>query len=182
MNWDKYDSLFNEILEDSNPKAPYDNKDFVEYVKLNQSRQRRWFKKIEINEELSAKIKSIDSPQNWVVISEPWCGDAAHIVPVIKMIADINPLINLEIQLRDSGSEIDSYLTNGGKSIPKLIVRENNQDKFVWGPRPQQIQKHVLASKEDQTKTAQEKKAELQQIYNKDKGQLIQQEIFELFG
>ena len=36
---------------------------------------------------------------------------------------------------------MEAYLTNGGRSIPKLIcVDENFDEVFTWGPRPKRIQ------------------------------------------
>jgi hypothetical protein len=37
---------------------------------------------------------------------------------------------------------MEQYLTNGNKSIPKLIaVDENGNELFQWGPRPEPAQK-----------------------------------------
>lgn len=182
MTYDNYNGLFNEILTSEAPAAPYDNADFLNYVELNNKRQARWDKKGEIQEELKSAISKIDTKQKWILITEPWCGDAAHAAPFIAKLAEINPNIQLEIQLRDNGSEIDKYLTNGGKSIPKLVARnENNEDIFVWGPRPTDAQEiHLTNLKSD--KTTEEKKVELQKWYNKDKGQTTQKEIIALLN
>jgi hypothetical protein len=181
MTFEKYNGLFEEILQADQPKAPYDNLDFFHYTELNQKRQDRWLKKGEILPELADKIKSINTPQNWVLISEPWCGDASHIVPFIGKIAELNSKINLQIQLRDSDSEIDKYLTNGGKSIPILIVRDvDNKDIFHWGPRPEEAQKIHLENL-NSSKTPEEKKIELQKWYNSDKGMSLQKELLAKF-
>ncbi len=180
MNYENYTQLFDKILSDNNPPAPYDNSDFTEYVQLNQKRSERWDKKGEISTELANQIKSIEGKQKWVLITEPWCGDAAHSVPFISKMADLNPNIQLQIQLRDSDSEIDKYLTNGGKSIPVLIVRnDDNEDVFVWGPRPEKAQQ-IHVSNLNSDKPASEKKVELQKWYNQDKGQSIQKELCDL--
>jgi len=41
--------------------------------------------------------------------------------------ASLNPLITVVVQLRDSNSEIDSYLSHGKMSIPKLIERSREE-------------------------------------------------------
>ena len=53
--------------------------------------------------------------------------------------------------MRDNdNSEIESYLTNGSKSIPKLIIRDNDgKDLFVWGPRPFACQQQFDYGKEN---------------------------------
>ncbi len=177
MNYEKYNALFHEIAEAKSPKAPYDNPEFVHYVELNQKRQERWLKKGELTAQTKETISKISEKQNWVLITEPWCGDAAHSTPFIEKMAAMNPNIALTIQLRDEDSEIDKYLTNGGKSIPILVARnEAHDDIFVWGPRPAEAQEiHLRNLKSD--KSNEEKKIELQQWYNKDKGQMIQKEI-----
>lgn len=183
MNWKEYTSQFDEILEGRKATPPYDNETYIEYVKLNNSRMSRWMKKGVLTDELLNALNLIQSKQKWLLITEPWCGDAAHSVPFIKKMADYTPNIELEIQLRDSEeSEIENYLTNGNRSIPKLIVRdENNNDIFTWGARPAEATELVQQQKTSDLSTK-EKKAELQVWYNKDKGQAIQEEISELLG
>lgn len=178
MKFTEYQALFESILSDVIPKAPYDNEAYFNYAKLNLSRQNRWLKRMDLNTELAERIKSISTPQNWIIITEPWCGDAAHIVPFLVRISELNPLIQLDIQLRDSEPNlIDSYLTNGGKSIPKLIVRDDaNNDLIVWGPRPEVAQEYFKKLKEEGADFEAQKIA-LQKWYNDDKGEKIQKEI-----
>lgn len=184
MNWNTYIELFDNILNKDFTEAPYDKEDYFNYVELNEKRQSRWLKKGEITAELKSVIESIDQEQKWVLITEPWCGDASHINPFIFLMSELSDKITLEIQLRDSEeSEIDNYLTNGGKAIPKLVVRDDQgEDLFTWGPRPKAAQDLVLEMKTDDSKTADEKKMGLQKWYNKNKGLDIQKEFIQLLG
>lgn len=180
MTFENYHVGFKEILNNANPSAPYDDLDFLDYTKMNSTRVNRWLKQGEILPEMREYLTNLKQKQKWVLITEHWCGDAAHIVPFLYMMAEITPMVELEIQLRDSDSEIDSYLTNGSKSIPVLIVRdEAGKDLFVWGPRPKACQ--VVF---DELKAAgadfEDMKVALQNWYNQDKGNLIQVEILEL--
>lgn len=181
MNWNEYHAKFEDILEGRNVSAPYDNPAYLEYVKLNNSRSNRWLKKADLIDEAKTTIENIKSPQKWYLITEPWCGDAAHLAPFIHKMAEHGENISLEVVHRDGDNNmIDSYLTNGGKAIPKLVARdENDNDLFVWGPRPSEPQALVQAQKTSD-KTIEEKKAELQMWYNKDKGNSIQNEIIAL--
>ncbi|MCZ2131462.1 MAG: thioredoxin family protein [Bacteroidia bacterium] len=183
MNFQTYLNQFTQILENPNPSAPYDDRAFVEYTKLNWSRLNRWLKSGEINPALKETVSKINRPLNWIVITEPWCGDAAHIVPFFHMIASLNPLINIEYELRDSAPfTINDYLTNGSKAIPILVVRdENNKDIFRWGPRPKLAQDFFLDLKNKGTDLDSTKLA-LQQWYNQDKGQALQNEFVQLLG
>jgi hypothetical protein len=180
MTYTEYTAIFDQILSGRIQHAPYDDPHFVEYTKLNHSRMHRWEKTGILTEECKSTIQSISTPMHWILITEPWCGDAAHSVPFLAKMAAENPLIHLEIQLRDSeDSEIESYLTNGGKSIPILIVRNSfGEDLFVWGPRPEACRNlhHTLKAQEI---TLEDLKTGLQQWYNADKGLSIQEEMID---
>lgn len=97
---------------------------------------------------------------------------------MLAKMAAKNPNITLDIQLRDSAPFlIESYLTNGGKSIPILVIRnQEGQDMAVWGPRPAACQQLFLHLK-GAGKEFSEIKEEIQKWYNTDKGAEIQQEI-----
>ena len=174
MNFIAYQEIFQQILNDPQPPAPYQDPDYLNYVKLNWSRQQRWLKTGILNEELAAVIGSIKGEQHWTIITEPWCGDAAHSIPFLHRLSELNPLIKVDYQLRDSEPFlIDQYLTNGSKSIPKLIVRDSNgNDLFNWGPRPKQAQELLdkLKAKNADFETI---KLELQHWYNLDRGESL---------
>jgi hypothetical protein len=102
MTFQAYLDQFEEILKSDAPNAPYNDADFFNYAKLNWSRMNRWLKHGVIQSDLLAAIKHIQQPQHWIVITEPWCGDAAHIVPFLSRIAELNPMITIDFQLRDS--------------------------------------------------------------------------------
>ncbi len=181
MNWNEYLERFEEVLNGTVTSGPYDDPSFVNYVKLNRSRQNRWFKTMQFSEEAKDAITSVTETQHWILIGEPWCGDSANIAPFIAELAKLNPKINFEMHLRDEAPYlIDQYLTNGGKSIPKLIVRDgNNNDLFTWGPRPEAGRLHMEELKK-QDFTAEERKAEMQKWYNEDKGESFLAEFAQL--
>jgi hypothetical protein len=178
MDFFAYQQLFLDIPADETPQHPYDDANYLHYVKLNMSRQQRWLKTAVLNDELVAAIEMIGRPQTWTVITEPWCGDAAHTLPFIHQLALFNPLITVDYQLRDTPPFlIDAYLTNGSKSIPKLVIKdEDDATILVWGPRPagcqvlfdQLIQEHA---------DPEQKKMAIQQWYNADKGMSFQKEL-----
>jgi hypothetical protein len=182
MNYTAYKQLFDKILNDPNFAHPYDDANYVDYTRLHKSRTNRWDKHLSLDQNLVSRIKQITSPQLWIIITEPWCGDAAHIVPFLIRLAEQNDLISYDIQLRDSEPFlIESYLTRGTKSIPKLIVRdENGSDLFQWGPRPkgaQELRDKMKADNADFETT----KIALQNWYNQDKGVSLYNELAALF-
>ncbi|ACU63391.1 thioredoxin family protein [Chitinophaga pinensis] len=180
MTFEEYYTYFESIInhDPSTLVTPYDKQEYIDYTRLNWSRMNRWLKKGQLSDELLEIVKKICIPQTWIVITEPWCGDAAHSIPFIKMISDTNPLINVLYELRDSEPyRINSYLTKGSKSIPKVIYRSDKEaDVMVWGPRPLKCQlmyDQLLANQApfEEIKTA------LQHWYNTNKGVDIQQEL-----
>jgi len=182
MTWTDYTNYFDDILSNPAPLPPYDNPDYMDYTKMNHARMNRWIKKGILTEETKEVIAGIKAPQKWLLITEPWCGDAAHSVPFIQMMAALTDNVELEIQLRDSGSEIGDYLTNGGKAIPMLIIRDaSGKDLAIWGPRPAECQVIFLEMKANNA-DFETQKITLQNWYNKDNGQSIQREIIKLIS
>jgi hypothetical protein len=183
MNFKQYKELFEQILNSPKPVAPFDDEHFLNYTKLNWSRMNRWLKTTSLTDDQKAKIATINETQNWIVITEPWCGDAAHIVPFIYLIASLNPNINIDFVLRDEGNDlINSYLTNGSKSIPKLIIRNSlGEDLAVWGPRPEKTSLFLEELKAKEL-SFDELKIELQNWYNNDKGNEILKELLGLIS
>ena len=181
MKFEEYVSYFESVLTQPEKYPTYTDPEYFNYTKLNWSRMNRWLKKFEVSEDIKQKIESISSAQQWIVITEPWCGDAAHSVPQIFKLAELNSNITLDIQLRDEQPFlIDQYLTNGGKSIPKLIIRDTqDNDIAVWGPRPNVLQDLFLKMKEEGKEFAEIKEV-IQKWYNDDKGVEIQKELISL--
>ncbi|MFK7756252.1 MAG: thioredoxin family protein [Flavobacteriales bacterium] len=160
------------------------NEEFFNYSKLNLTRMTRVYKKLDINQELSAKLEAISEPRVWVLITESWCGDAAQTVPIIAKLAELNPHITLHIVLRDSNEELmEHYLTNGGKSIPILAILDADHNELAkWGPRPGEAQQKVIDYKAlpEPRPPYQEMSQQIQMWYNKDKGVSTQAELLHL--
>lgn len=96
--------------------------------------------------EISKVLKEaleVAPPTIWLILTEGWCGDAAFNVPVLAAIEKALPeKVKVKILLRDSNLELmDAHLTDGGRSIPKMIVLDNNLAELgTWGPRPNDLQ------------------------------------------
>lgn len=183
MTFEEYIAYFQDIIEHPEQYETYQRPDYLHYAKMNWARQNRWLKKFEANLELKQIISSVTEEQHWILITEPWCGDAAHSVPQIYNIVKDNPVIDLEIQLRDSEPFlIEDYLTDGSKSIPKLIIRNDvGHDKIIWGPRPEKLQATFLQMKAD-GRSFEEINNVLQHWYNEDKGEELQKELLALLS
>ena len=76
---------------------------------------------------------------------------------------------------------MNHFLTNGGKSIPKLIaLNSDNEVLNTWGPRPSIATKMVKDYKEKYGQLDTSFKQDLQIWYNKDKGVNIQENILDM--
>ncbi|HMO33110.1 MAG TPA: thioredoxin family protein [Lacibacter sp.] len=185
MNFQEYRTLFEQIIE-KEPAGnipPYNNPDYLDYTRLNWSRMNRWMKTGKLSAALLDHLHTIDSPQQWIIITEPWCGDAAHNIPFLQMAGDANKLITVSYELRDAAPfRIDQYLTNGTKSIPKLIIRDaGGKDLGTWGPRPANCQVLYSRLKEEQA-PFETVKVELQNWYNQNKGKDLQDELLQVLN
>ncbi|SOE21179.1 Thioredoxin [Spirosomataceae bacterium TFI 002] len=157
---------------------------YLHYTKMNLSRTKRVEKTASINSEIKAALDKIKAPQKWLIIAESWCGDVPHNLPLIQKMSEHQPLIEIRLILRDENLEImDQYLTNGGRSIPKLIAFNENftTELFTWGPRPAALQTFI-----DNQKSLdlpfEEVIENTQKWYNKDKGVELMGEFVGLVG
>lgn len=119
------------------------NAEQLENIKLNVHRVKRNEKTVKLPPEAIATFSNLRSNYTWLVIVEPWCGDGAQILPVLNMITEAAAgKIRLQIILRDKNPDvIERFLTNGTRSIPKVICSSNESQKILWtwGPRPTYI-------------------------------------------
>ena len=121
----------------------YNTPEIIGFVKLNLHRMSRLHKLMGINPELRLVMARVPERWTWLVLTDSWCGDAAQIVPVQHRMADESPYVEIKFLLRDQHPALmNAHLTNGGKSIPKLIcVRMRDLTTVgTWGPRPAGLQ------------------------------------------
>lgn len=177
-----YEAFVNKIeskyIADSTLQLDADAKKLHGYTKLNLQRMSRVEKTFTVSEELQHLLSSIKTKQNWIVITEGWCGDSAQNLPALAKIAKVNPLIELQIIERDENLDImDLYLTNGTRSIPVLIsFDENGNEIFRWGPRPKEAQQLVTRLKSE----GMEHDAFVEQLhlwYARNKGAALEKEL-----
>lgn len=144
----------------------------MEYIRLNFFRMKRVLRNLCIPPRYSDQMKNINRDWYWLVIAEPWCVDAANNLPVIAMLAAQNMKIDLRILLRDQHpGVIDQHLTNGARSIPKLICYDQHMvETGKWGPRPKELLDHINELKETSSLSKEELKRQTQIWYNLDIG------------
>ncbi len=182
MSYNQYNLLFKQLVEEGSSTGEQ-TLEKINYTKLNFSRTKRLDKTAEISEELIDVFENFSEKQTWLVISEPWCGDAAQTLPFLNKIAQFSDSIELKILLRDENPElIDQFLTNGSRSIPIVIILDENLNVIqTFGPRSKSASQLVNDYKAQHGKIDATLKEMLQIWYNKDKGISIVNDISELF-
>ncbi|MGB0836751.1 MAG: thioredoxin family protein [Flavobacteriaceae bacterium] len=154
----------------------------INYLKLNQSRMNRIEKKFELTKFHRDSISDTTPIYTWLVITEPWCGDAAQTLPILKKMSSNCSKVELRIVHRDQHPELmNLFLTRGSKSIPKLIALDSDLNlMFTWGPRPKEAQKIVDKYIRLYKSLTKEGQIELQSWYNKDGGKSVETELCDL--
>ncbi|GMN06888.1 thioredoxin family protein [Croceitalea sp. MTPC5] len=183
MTYAEYRTLVAELAAINSSTGNEQTEALANYTQLNDRRMRRWDKTLKISEALETTLKSSTKKTTWLVLTESWCGDASPSLPVMNKLAELLPNLDLKIVLRDENPELmDLFLTNGARSIPKLIALESGTNKVLgeWGPRSTLATKMVESYKAEHGKLSPEFKQELQVWYNKDKGQDILADLVKL--
>jgi len=138
MNYVEYRSLISDLLENDLVTGETQSEALLDYTKLNVQRMNRWDKHFVPSSEMEDVVKGISDKRYWVFITEGWCGDASQIIPAVEKISALNSRVKTKYFLRDQHDVLmQHYLTNGTKSVPKLIcLNENKEVLWHWGPRP----------------------------------------------
>ena len=182
LSYAEYVKLIDDLLLEGKTTGPNQSYAMFNYGKLNRQRMHRLEKTVTLEPETVFSIRSLDVKWIWLVITEGWCGDAAQNIPIIEKIAAENDGIETRYIIRDENPELmDMYLTNGARSIPKLIALNADTLEVLgtWGPRPEQAQERFYGLKEQGVEKPQIME-QLQRWYNEDRGRSIQAEFREL--
>jgi hypothetical protein len=180
--YQQFRNLVSHLLTENKSTGNIQSEEITAFSSLNDSRMKRLDKTIKISDKTSIAMNTISQPQTWLVIAEGWCGDAAQNLPIIHKIAETSNLVNLKVVLRDDNEDLmNLFLTNGGKSIPKLVVLDKNNNVLnTWGPRPTIAAQIVANYKTEYGVIDANLKQNLQVWYNKNKGENIQDDFIKL--
>ena len=121
------------------------------YIAKNVALMDQYDKSYKLSDSLKAAVDAAPST-TWLVLTEGWCGDAAFNIPMMNVIEKAIPgKVQLRLLFRDSNLDVmDANLTDGGRSIPKLIVLSNTLTELGhWGPRPEGLQSLMKQWKSD---------------------------------
>ncbi len=174
VSYNDYFALVTQHMENASSTGAEITDAFINYTQLNHRRMKRWNKTFKLLPEEIIAIETYQGNVTWLVITESWCGDAAQTMPMMAKIAETSQgKIDLKVVLRDENLELmDAFLTNGARSIAKLIVINNVTGKVVgeWGPRPEIATQIVINYKTEHGKLTAAFREDLHKWYTKDKG------------
>lgn len=173
ITYSEYREMVSQLIKEGKSTGDIQSEELLNYSKLNERRMARLHKTLKIDTVESKLIQQISKNQTWLLITESWCGDAAQTGPMIDKISELSDVVDLQVVLRDENDELmNQFLTNGNKSIPKLIVLDSETNEVLdsWGPRPTTATQLVSDYKEQHGTLDAKFKEDLQKWYNKDKG------------
>jgi hypothetical protein len=152
ISYQAYRDMIDALMSDGKTTGTNHSANYLNYTEMNVHRMSRHDKRVVIADDLKSAVQNLKGSYTWLVLTEAWCGDAAHSLPVMAKMAKLNPNVDLRLLLRDEHLELmDEHLTNGGRSIPKLVIIDNETNETVaeWGPRPAPVQQIMLDYKSD---------------------------------
>lgn len=179
----EYRNIVTQLLSEGKVTGHEQSADLLHYAELNEVRMNRLDKTMQLTDSALGKLQQLQQSYIWLVLSEGWCGDAAQLVPIMDKMAQASSQIELKIALRDDHDDLmQHFLTNGSKSIPKLIVLKAQTLEVLasWGPRPAGAAQLIIDYKAQHGVVDQTAKTELQLWYLHDKGASTQEELADL--
>jgi hypothetical protein len=150
LSYEDYRARWREEKDESPDGKDPEERRRLHFLDYNWDRQAHVHEEYTPSDDLRDAVEGIDEPQLWMVLTEPWCGDSAFLLPVIAEAAQSNDAVTLRILLRDDNLDVmDQYLTDGSRSIPKLVAfSDDGEELFTWGPRPEGARQRFAELKE----------------------------------
>lgn len=184
MTYQAYRELIDKLLAENKTTGQNHSEAYLDYTRMNVQRMNRWDKTAKVSETMREVVEAITEDQIWLVITEAWCGDAAQNIPYIIKLAELNPHIQVRLILRDEHPEVmDEYLTQGTRSIPKVIgmTADLTCELFTWGPRPPSAHEQVMEYKRDSKGLSYKEFSETLHLwYARNKNQELESELLPL--
>jgi hypothetical protein len=184
LTYSQFVEFTEQLVRENRTTGSNQSEAYLDYTRMSLQRMRRWDKTAKVSPEIENLVQSIEEAQVWLVITEAWCGDGSQSIPYLAKLAELNPQIELRIIMRDENPEImDAYLTNGTRSIPKLVAFTGDlkAELFIWGPKPEYLLKRHREYKQDsEGKPYKEFLEEIHLWYARNKNQDLESELLPL--
>lgn len=184
FSYSEFVQFTQQLVEEKRTTGANQSEAYLEYTRMCLQRMNRWNKTAKVSAKMTHLMESIQESQIWLIITEAWCGDGAQSIPYLAKLAELNPKIKLRIIMRDEYPEImDAYLTNGARSIPKLVAftEDLKVELFTWGPKPLYlINRHKEYKHDSKGLSYSGFLEEIHLWYAKNKNQDLEAELFPL--
>jgi len=186
FSYSEFVDLTERLVQENRTTGANQSEEYLAYTRICLQRMIRWNKTSKVSEALELLLLQVNQPQVWLVITEAWCGDGAQSIPHLAKLADLNPLITLKIIFRDEHPDLmDAYLTNGNRSIPKLVAMtaDLQQELFTWGPKPKYLlDLHAAFKQNSEGRSYLDFLEEVHLWYAKNKQKDLESEIYPLIS
>jgi len=153
--------------------------DFDQYLADVVSNRELWLSTYARAQVEDATVDAVRAAGKWrlAALSEDWCGDAFNTLPYVAKLVSMAPNLELRIFGRDANPDLmDSHLTNGARSIPVVILYDEEfRERGWWGPRPSELQDWFERIGRGMESTARYR--ELRRWYAMDRGRTALREI-----
>ncbi|MFN8310640.1 MAG: thioredoxin family protein [Chitinophagales bacterium] len=179
LSWNQYLKLTEDIVNHEDRPEKYRDEKMLRYTTQNLERMKRISAHMTVDTKLYNALSRFTEPMTWMVLTEPWCGDASQSVPALQVLAACNENIRFCVLLSDSHQEVlAQFLTNGSYSIPKLVcLNAQNEVIAVWGPRPKALQDIAMVKLKDPSLSFGQKVKLIHEWYDQDATKSLQEEF-----
>lgn len=182
LGYDEYKELVEELLSQNKTTGQNQSEAYVDYTKMAFQRIKKWEKTTKLQDSTVSFLENLKGEYIWLMIAEAWCGDVGQNLAPFHLMAQVAD-IELKLVLRDENLDLmDQFLTNGGRSIPKVLVLDKHTHQVLgdWGPRPDFAQTRVMEAKDDPNISSHELHKEIHLWYALNKHHDLQSEVIEL--
>ena len=179
-----YEAYFERMARAADGEVLYEKESRNFFTRLNHQRMRRLNQTLELIDDVIDAGARIPCAMTWLVLTEGWCGDAAQVLPALNLLTQRFENLEMGLLFRDRHLPLmDQFLTNGGRSIPKVIMvdRETGEVRGTWGPRPRPAQDLFELYRDGGSGMDKDTyERELQKWYLRDRAEHIQRELLEM--
>ena len=176
----EFRALLGQLAAEHRTTGPDQTPGLIRYTDQNQAHLDRGYA-LPLLPALEERLRQLPRPEQWLLLGEAWCGDTAHLLPVLAHLAARSEgRATLHVVLRSDHPELmAAYQTDGKNSIPKLIRRdaETGADLGTWGPRPAVAQALAKQLHDDKTLHTNQIVKAMNAWYADDAGQSVQREL-----
>ena len=145
---------------------------FIEGMTKNQEAFQDWYNRFEwASEEDREFFESLQYRDDLrcEILMADWCGDVVRNVPVVFHAMEAAGIPTEVLIMEQFLDVMDQFLTMGGRSVPVVLITDTGGHVLgQWGPRPSDVQAHMIRFKQENTdREAPDYEANLKETYKR---------------